>query len=356
VHTNSTPAKASGKPSKTQPTSESDTCTIPAAAKGRPSKPYPDFPLFPHANGQWAKKIRGQQHYFGLWDDPDAALAKYLDQKDALHAGRKPREDPAGLTVKELVNDFLNAKAASKDAGEIALRTWHDYKGACDILVENFGKRRLVADIGPADFASLRKKLANKWGPGTLANVITRIRVAFKYASDNGLIDRLTIYGSSFKRPSKKAMRIDRAKKGKKLFTRDEILAMLNATSGQLRAMLLLGINCGMGNADCGSLTKSALDLDASMLDFPRPKTGIPRRSVLWPETVQAIKESLADRPEPKKPDHAGLVFVTKYGAPWAKLSTDNTLAKEVGKLLRNLKINGRTGLGSTPFATSFGP
>src|SRR5262249_45484583 len=43
---------------------------------------------------------------------------------------------------------------------------------------------------------------------------------------------------------------------------------------------------------------------------------------------------------------HADLVFVTKYGQPWAKLSTDNTLAKEVGKLLRGLGINGKEGLG----------
>src|SRR5215831_3342218 len=86
----------------------------------KPAKPYPDFPLFPHATRRWAKKIRGKLHYFGPWEDPDGALAKYLAEKDALHAGRSPRPDPEGLTVKQAVNKFLIAKAASRDQGEIA--------------------------------------------------------------------------------------------------------------------------------------------------------------------------------------------------------------------------------------------
>ncbi len=64
---------------------------------GKPAKPRPDFPLFPHATGRWAKKIRGKLHYFGKGDDPDAALQRYVEERDDLYAGRKPRRKGEGL-------------------------------------------------------------------------------------------------------------------------------------------------------------------------------------------------------------------------------------------------------------------
>src|SRR5262245_55094134 len=123
--------------------------STPSPAPGKPAKPYPDFPLFAHAAGVWAKKIRGKLFYFGSWSDPDGALNKYLEQKDDLHAGRKPRAGTEGLTVKELANLFLDHKQTQVDTGELSTRMWDEYKQTADLLVKNFGRSRLVADLGP---------------------------------------------------------------------------------------------------------------------------------------------------------------------------------------------------------------
>jgi integrase len=280
----------------------------------KPAKPYPEFPLYAHATKRWAKKIRGRTLFFGPWADPQGALDKYLAQKDDLHAGRTPREEKGGFTVEDLADHFLNFKRQMTESGELSPRTWQDYKAVCDMLVDQFGKSRLVDDLRQEDFAALRTKLAKKWGPVTLGNAIQRVRVVFKFAFDAEHIERPIRFGPGFKRPSKKTLRLERAKQGPKLFSREEILLMLLTASPQLEAMILLAVNAGMGNADCGNLRLPHLDLDRAFLDFPRPKTGVARKAVLWPETVEAIRDVLAKRSAAKDPADADLVFVTKYG------------------------------------------
>ncbi len=88
----------------------------------KPKKPYRSFPLAPHPNGQWCKKIRGKLQFFGVWADPDAAFKYYLAVAPDLHAGRSPRASNLSaqqLCVKDLCNAFLNWQKGKMEAGEI---------------------------------------------------------------------------------------------------------------------------------------------------------------------------------------------------------------------------------------------
>jgi integrase len=323
---------------------------------GKPNKPYPEFPLFPHAAGVWAKKIRGKMHYFGKWDDPDAALAKYLAEKDALHAGRKPRPDAEAVTVKVLANSYLNLKKARLDAGELSPHTWRNYEQATTLLVEHFGKSRAVDDLGPDDFAELRAVMTKKkWGPVRVRDFVQRIRSVFKHGADVGLLTRPVLFGPGFAPPNRKTLRLARAEKGPRMFEADELRKLIDGATVKtdggekvvkptlaMRAMILLGVNCGFGNADCGTLPLSVLDLSGGWVNYHRPKTGVTRRCPLWPETVAALREVIAARKEPADTTLAGLVFLTARGGSWHKTKMeDSTVSKETRKLLDALGIGG---------------
>ncbi|HLN26422.1 MAG TPA: tyrosine-type recombinase/integrase [Gemmataceae bacterium] len=338
----------------------------------RPEKPYPDFPLTPHASGAWQKKIRGKVHYFGRWarrvngklerierDGWEDALELYKFQADDLHAGRTPRTRSDGLTVIELCNRFLTAKHRQWEAGEITSRMYEpigpkveepkakgEYPATTDRLIAQFGGTRLVNDLAADDFEALRDSLAKKYGPVRLGNEIQKVRTVFKYGYESGLIDNPLRYGPQFKKPSASVMRRHRVNNGERMLEARELRSLINAAGLPLKAMILLGVNAGFGNTDCARLPMSALNLDAGWVTYPRPKTGIARRSPLWPETVAAIQGALAARPEPKDKSDAGLVFITKYGGAWGSDGVATAVTHEMTKLLRRVGINGRKGLG----------
>ena len=303
-----------------KPAESSMTHVNKAARKRKAAKPHPDFPLFRHATGRWCKKVLGKFHYFGkVADDPQGqrALDLWLAQKDDLLAGRHPRTPTNGLTVRDLCNRFLTVKQHLVDTRELSPRSRQDYHGTCALLVGAFAQRSVV-DLTTDDFEQLRARFAAKWGPVRLANTIQRVRSVFRYAYEAGLIDRPVRFGPEFKRPGRRIMRQSRLAAGARMFQAHELRTILAAASQPLRAMILLGLNCGFGNHDVGTFPINALDLGGGSVDFPRPKTALPRHCPLWPETVAALREASVGRPEPKNPDHAGLMFITKHGAPWA--------------------------------------
>ena len=89
--------------------------------KKRPKKPYASYPLYAHAVGQWAKKIRGKTYYFGKWSDSNGALEEYLSKKDYLYNGLAPPE--LKETVVQLVDAFLRHKQTQLDTDEISHRS-----------------------------------------------------------------------------------------------------------------------------------------------------------------------------------------------------------------------------------------
>ncbi len=309
----------------------------------KPKKPHADFPLFPHRNGQWAKKVRQKIYYFGLWSDPEAALNKWLEQKDDLLAGRKPRPRQGGTTIRDLANRFLETKRSRVASGELTHATWRDYYETCNRVVQVLGKGRLLADLSQGDFEILRTSYTKTLGPTATGNEIGRARVLFKFAYDEGLIDHPIRYGQGFKRPSRKTLRQVRASKPIRMFEAAELQAILDAAKQPMRAMVLLGANCGFGQTDIANLPTSAIDLEKAWMDYPRPKTAVERRCPLWGETVNAIREAIQSRPKPITAEESGLAFLTCQGRRWVRLNENETPNDEIGKqfakLLRSLKL-----------------
>jgi integrase len=176
-----------------------------------------------------------------------------------------------------------------------------------------------VPNLASDDFESLRATLGQARNPVSLKVEMQRVRSIFKHAYDAGLVDRPVRFGPTFKSPSRRVIQKNRQSK-RRMFEDHEIRQMINASSPQLRAMILLGINCGYGNSDCANLPKSALDLDAGWVVFPRPKTGVERRCPLWPQTMAAVKAAIAVRPAPKDPEDDGMVFLTARGLRWVRI------------------------------------
>jgi integrase len=224
----------------------------------------------------------------------EAALNLWLDQKDDLLAGRTPRGNREGLTIRELVNAFLTAKEQARDAGDIRPVTFADYLTTGKTVATAFGPDRLVDDLASDDFQALRASLAKRLGPHALSREVQQVRTLFKFGFDSGLIDKPVRFGPMFKRPSKRILRAHRQSNGKRMFEAADLRKIIDAAEQPLRAMIYLAINCGFGNADCGTLPKTALGLETGWVDFPRPKTAIERRCPLG--RAQASTECEAPR------------------------------------------------------------
>jgi site-specific recombinase XerD len=290
------------------------------------TKPHPGFPLTPRKDGRFTKRIRGQEHVFGRRGDWRTALDEYLAKARALHAGRMPAEPVAvasSVTVRQLVNRYLDERRKDMEAGQLHARTWADYRTHLLSFARFVGPAAPAGELGTSHVDGYATHLRNtmKTGPRRFNSARAHLFAFLRHCFAAPWIPRFEL-GVGFKRAPKGQMR--EARKSRLILPR-HLKLLISIADPQMRAMILLGINGGFGNTDCANLPRAAVDLHAKVIRFARVKTKITRTVPLFDETADALAIVLAQRPAD------ALVFRTRHGNMWVR-TTFNANGKPVPK------------------------
>lgn len=151
-------------------------------------------------------------------------------------------------------------------------------------------------------------------------------------------------------------------------YSQDELVMLYQYATGPERLLMLLGLNCGFGQAEIASLQTNEIHLDEKHLHYPlhgswikriRLKTGVYGEWILWDETVQGIRWMLERRGTQKE----GALILTKEGRaltqPTENNNRNNKIANCWGRLyqriLKDERNFRRLSFGSPVFRCSTG-
>lgn len=302
---------------------------MPKRTPKKPTWPHPHkVTMGAHASGQWVKRVNGKLQYFGPVSDPDGALERYYQHIAKLERGEEVNTTPSGIvTVADVFNRFLTHRKPDmledrqqEDRRDRALgpTMFNRYAKAGRIMAGALGRGRAAGTLTPADFAEVKAALEKRYSIQTLAGYINCIRSAFTWAYEAGVLDAPARFGADFRaRGLKRHTRRVRREKGKKLVDPATVRALLDKANPEVYAAVLLGLNCGFYAQDVSDLTFDDVDLEAGVIRLARYKTEIDRICPLWPESIEAIREVIERRPEPKNEADADRVFLTRRGSRW---------------------------------------
>lgn len=337
------------------------------------------FPLTKHKRG-WVKKINGRVVFVCGNVSMDEALQIWFNRKEELYAKHSTKSEtplqsmviptqppmpqvtqPAkpSPTVQEVAEAFKRARLQMMEEGKFKPRSYTSMVEAIDAF-----ENSVVGPVNalmPENFARYRSLLAQRMtSPFSINRHVSQVRAMFRWAKDYAyLIDTLPRWGMSFKKSSAVQIRRhthDRQRTGKsRIFTPQQVHTFLDSSRPDVRAMVLLGINCAFTNSDIADVTIDSIDFIKGVVEFPRPKNENYRRAILWPETMQAIRDALPYRARPQNPADDHRIFLTRTGLPWiVTRKTQNGKIITVDHLAGHLARRRRKGTLSLPSGCSF--
>lgn len=281
------------------------------ARRGKRSvNPIDYFPAEARKDGRFAKRINGKVYYFGgPGRSRDEAMAEYQRSRHQLYAGqevqRPSTEDYTRWTLRNFSNKYLEARRAEIMAGTLRKVTYLDLRYSLAQFVHYVGGRRLVSELCPDVFSAAANHFKGKLSGCRYNHVVSAVNAWLNYAANHTWLKQLPVFGPLWKKiPLSQLPNRDR------MVAPEELHRLLSHASEQMRVMLLLAINGGMGPSDLASL--AIAEVNGDVIRCHRPKTKIKRVVPLWPETVEALEDWLTARIS--EDPH---VFITKYSRPW---------------------------------------
>lgn len=207
------------------------------------------FPLTLHPTGQYCKKIRGKLYYFGC--DKQQAFQRYIEHAANLRAGTTlgSQESNGNTYLKDVCNLYLEHQHSGVQAGEIRLRQVYDQTTHLRDFVRHIGTSRRMSEISTIHLQDYRKRLIKQGkSAARVNNYISAFKATFHWALENELISSVPNLNAIKKLP--------RSKTSKPVFTPGEIRQLLDHASLRMKAMIWLGLNCGLGCTDCVELQR----------------------------------------------------------------------------------------------------
>ncbi len=294
------------------------------------SRPASNPLSFHRHTGQYYVTRGGKRLYLGA--NQDVAIEKYHRLALGLQAVDRPTTH-SPISVKELANRFLHVQQANWRSPETTLRGYRQWLSR--FLTDHRGLRadELTVEIFAAWKLSLRRR---SYSPESINHYLNAVRAIFSFGDQSGLLR---------KPPNLARVKNERrptpGSNHKPLYRQADMQKLLSHADLQVRVMIFLGLNCGFGPKDIRDLTWN--DFGGERVTLPRSKTGVCQTFLLWPETLQAIKElakhragliaRLARRGRPRSDE--GHVFMTKFWRPWSK----DAVAEQFRKLCKKADV-----------------
>jgi len=273
----------------------------------------------------------GRRIYLG--SDKNQALTKYHQLGLGVEPVQRELAPPVNITAKNLANRFLVAQQANWRNPKTTLKCYKDWLGR---FIKDHPQLR-IADFTVEKFAAWKLSLKERgYSPESINHYLGAVRTMFTFAEETDIVE---------KAPKLKRVRNDvkpkAGSKEKPLYTPDDLQKLLEKADPQMKAMIMLALNCGFGPKDIRDLTWS--HTHGERVTLPRTKTGVCQTYLLWRETrvllaeIQQERAKLIVRMAKRGVQHYdnGHVFMTRFWKPWNK----DAVAEQFRKLCKKAGI-----------------